>query len=155
MMKKFMPYIFSVALALGIGGFSAFLTKESMPIYSAINRPPLSPPSWIFPVAWTVLFVLMGIAAAIVWCSNGRTLDSALLFYGAQLVFNFCWSLIFFNFRAYFSAFIWLIALLVLIGITAVKFYKTNKLSGWLLLPYFAWVCFAGYLNFMIWRLNP
>ncbi|MBQ4546744.1 MAG: tryptophan-rich sensory protein [Oscillospiraceae bacterium] len=155
MLKKYFPYIISVLISLGIGGFSAFLTKDNMSIYSEINRPPLSPPSWLFPVVWTVLFVLMGIAAAKIWCSNGKRLDSALLFYGFQLVFNFCWSLIFFNFRAFLFAFIWLLALLVLIAITAVKFYKTDKAAGWLLLPYFLWVCFAGYLNFMIWRLNP
>ena len=155
MFKKFVPYIFSVALDLGIGGLSAFLTKDSMPIYSAINRPPLSPPGELFPIVWSILFVLMGIAAALVWCLNGRKLDSALLFYGAQLVFNFCWTLIFFNFREYFAAFIWLIILLVLIGITMVKFYHIRKAAGCLLLPYFAWVCFAGYLNFMIWQLNP
>ncbi|MBQ5356994.1 MAG: tryptophan-rich sensory protein, partial [Oscillospiraceae bacterium] len=72
MMKKLVPYIFSVALALGTGGLSAFLTKDSMPIYSAINRPVLSPPPELFPIVWSVLFVLMGIAAALVWCSNGR-----------------------------------------------------------------------------------
>ena len=154
MLKKLIPYIFSIFLALGIGGLSAFLTKDSIPIYSAINRPPLSPPSWIFPIVWTVLFVLMGIAATLVWCSNGKKIDSALIFYGFQLVFNFCWSLIFFNFRAYLGALIWLILLLILIGITMVKFYKIKKLAGWLMAPYFAWVCFAGYLNFMIWRLN-
>ena len=155
MFKKFVPYILSVGLALGIGGLSAFLTKDSIPIYSAINRPKLSPPPELFPIVWTVLFVLMGIAAAIIWCSNGREIDSALLFYGAQLVFNFCWTLIFFNFRAYLAAFIWLLILLVLIGITAVKFYRIKKLAGLLLLPYFAWVSFAGYLNFMVWLLNP
>lgn len=155
MIRKFVPYILSVALALGTGGLSAFLTKDSMPIYSAINRPKLSPPPELFSVVWTILFVLMGITAALVWCSNGKQLDAALLFYGAQLVFNFCWSIIFFNFRAYFAAFIWLLILLVLIGITTVKFFKIKMLAGWLMLPYFAWVCFAGYLNFMIWRLNP
>ena len=155
MFKKFVPYILSVGLALGIGGLSAFLTKDSIPIYSAINRPKLSPPPELFPIVWTALFVLMGIAAAIIWCSNGREIDSALLFYGAQLVFNFCWTLIFFNFRAYLAAFIWLLILLVLIGITSVKFYRIKKLAGLLLLPYFAWVSFAGYLNFMVWLLNP
>ena len=154
MLKKFFPYAVSVGIALGIGGFSAFLTKNSMPIYSAINRPKLSPPPELFPIVWSILFVLMGIAAALIWCSNGRKIDSALIFYGFQLVFNFCWSLIFFNFRAYLGAFIWLILLLILIGITMVKFYKIKKLAGWLIVPYFAWVCFAGYLNFMIWRLN-
>ena len=155
MFKKYMPYIVSVLISLGIGGLSAFLTKDSMPIYSAINRPALSPPPELFPIVWTVLFVLMGIAAGIIWCSNGRQIDSALLFYGAQLVFNFCWTLIFFNFRAYLAAFIWLCLLLVLIGITMIKFFRIKKTAGWLLLPYFAWVCFAGYLNFMVWQLNP
>ena len=154
MLKKFLPYIFSVALSLGIGGFSAFLTKNSMPIYSAINRPKLSPPPELFPIVWSVLFVLMGIAAALIWCSNGSQLNSALLFYGTQLVFNFCWSLIFFNFREYFAAFIWLIVLLVLIIITTIKFFKINKFAGWLMIPYITWVSFAGYLNFMIWVLN-
>ncbi len=155
MLKKYIPYIVSVLIALGIGGLSSYLTKNSMPIYSAINRPAFSPPPELFPIVWTVLFVLMGIAAAVVWCSNGRRIDSALIFYGFQLVFNFCWTLIFFNFRAYFAAFIWLLILLVLIGITMVKFFRINKLAGWLLVPYFAWVSFAGYLNYMIWMLNP
>lgn len=155
MFRKIFPYVFSVLISVGTGGFSAFLTKDSMSIYSDINRPSLSPPGEIFPVIWSILFVLMGIAAAIVWCSNGRTLNSALLLYGVQLVFNFCWSIIFFNFREYFIAFIWLLILLVLIAITAVKFYKISRSAGMLMLPYFLWVCFAGYLNFMIWRLNP
>lgn len=155
MLKKYIPYVVSVLIALGIGGLSSYLTKNSMPIYSAINRPAFSPPPELFPIVWTVLFVLMGVAAAVVWCSNGRRIDSALIFYGFQLVFNFCWTLIFFNFRAYFAAFIWLLILLVLIGITMVKFFRINKLAGWLLVPYFAWVSYAGYLNYMIWMLNP
>lgn len=155
MLKKYVPYIISVAISLGVGGISAFLSKDNMSIYSAVNRPALSPPSWLFPIVWTVLFVLMGIAAAIIWRSNGKELDSALIFYGFQLVFNFCWPLIFFNFRAFGIAFFWLLVLLVLIGITAIKFYKINKTAGWMMLPYFAWVSFAGYLNYMIWQLNP
>lgn len=155
MLKKYMPYLISVFISLGIGGFSALLTKNNMDLYSEINRPALSPPSWLFPVVWTILFVLMGIAAALVWCSNGNKIDSSLIFYGFQLVFNFCWSIIFFNFRAFLPAFIWLLALLVLIGITGIKFYKINKTAGFMFIPYFLWVTFAGYLNFMIWRLNP
>ena len=155
MLKKYLPFIISVSISLGIGCLSAFLTRKSMSIYSEINRPMLSPPSWLFPIVWTVLFVLMGIAAAKIWCSNGREIDSSLIFYGFQLVFNFCWSLIFFNFRAFGFAFFWLVGLLVLIGITMIKFYRIDKTAGWIMLPYFAWVSFAGYLNFAIWRMNP
>lgn len=155
MLRKIIPYIVSVFISVGTGGLSAFLTKDSMSVYSDINRPALSPPGEIFPAVWSILFVLMGIAATLVWCSNGRTIDSALLFYGAQLVFNFCWSIIFFNFRAFLTAFLWLLILLVLIAITAFKFYRINRAAGLLMLPYFLWVSFAGYLNFMIWQLNP
>lgn len=155
MLKKYSPYIISVAISLGTGGFSAFLTRNSMSLYSEINRPPLSPPSWLFPVVWTILFVLMGIAAAKIWCSNGKEIDSALIFYGFQLVFNFIWPIIFFNFRAFEFAFFWLIALIVLVGISMIKFYRIDKTAGWLMLPYFVWICFAGYLNYAIWQINP
>lgn len=155
MLKKYIPFIVSVALSLGTGLFSSLLTKDSMSLYSAINHPPLSPPSWIFPAVWSILFVLMGISAALIWCSNGKELDFALIIYGFQLVLNFCWPILFFNFTAFGLAFFWLLLLLLLIGITAVKFYRINKTAGCLMLPYFAWVCFAGYLNYMIWRLNP
>ncbi len=154
MFKKLFPYFISVAVSLGIGGISALLTKDNMSVYSDLNRPPFSPQPEIFPIVWSILFVLMGIAAALVWCSNKTQSDDALLFYGAQLTFNFCWTLIFFNLRAFLFAFIWLTALSVLIGITTVKFYKLNKTAGFLMVPYFLWVCFAGYLNFMIWMLN-
>lgn len=155
MIKKIIPFAVSLLISLGTGGFSAFLTKDNMSVYSGINRPALSPPPEVFPVVWSILFVLMGISAALVWCSERRKSDSALLFYGAQLVFNFCWSIIFFNFRAFGFAFFWLMILLVLIGITAYGFYRTEKAAGLLLLPYFIWVLFAGYLNFAIWMLNP
>ncbi len=155
MLKKYVPFIISVGISLGIGGFSALLTKESMDIYSEINQPPLAPPGFLFPVVWTLLYILMGIAAALVWEKNGGEIDSTLIFYGFQLIFNFCWSLIFFNFRAFLFSFIWLLILLVLIGITGIKFHKISKPAGWLLLPYFLWVCFAGYLNFAIFLLNP
>ncbi len=155
MLKKYVPFVFSIGLSLGIGGFSALLTKESMDIYSEINQPPLAPPASLFPIAWTVLYILMGISAALVWKTNRHEIDSALIFYGFQLVFNFCWSIIFFNFRAFLLSFLWLLVMLTLIGITSVKFCRILKTAGWLMLPYFLWVCFAGYLNFAIYLLNP
>ncbi len=154
MPKKLLPVTVSIIIALGIGGLSALLTKQSMPTYLSINHPLLSPPPWVFPIVWTVLFVMMGIAAALVWCSNGNKFDISLYFYSLQLGVNFFWSIIFFNFQAYFAAFVWLLILLLLIIVTAVLFYKQTKPAGWLFLPYFAWVCFAGYLNFGVWILN-
>ncbi|MGN0628353.1 MAG: TspO/MBR family protein [Oscillospiraceae bacterium] len=154
MPKKVLPMIISIAAALGVGGISALLTKQSMPIYSSLNLPALAPPSWVFPIVWTVLFVMMGMAAAMVWCSNGEKFDTPLILYAVQLGVNFFWTIIFFNLQAFFFAFIWLLLLIVLIIATAVLFYRQNKAAGWLFLPYFAWVCFAGYLNFGVWVLN-
>lgn len=157
MFKKFKPYIISVAIALGVGILSAILTSGSMDIYESINQPALSPPSWLFPVVWSILFVLMGISAALVYTdrdSSHEEIRSALSVYAAQLAFNFLWSLIFFNLRAYLFAFIWLVILLILIIVMIIRFYSVRKTAGILQIPYLLWVTFAGYLNFMIFILN-
>ena len=156
MLKKIKPYIVSVVIALGVGGLSAALTSQSMDIYSKINQPPLSPPSILFPIVWTILFTLMGIASYLVVTSNAgiKQQGSALKFYALQLIFNFFWSIWFFNLQAYWFAFVWLVALLILIIATTIKFWQISKLAGILLLPYIAWVTFAGYLNLAIALLN-
>ena len=157
MFKKFKPYIISVAIALGVGILSAILTSGSMDIYESINQPALSPPSWLFPVVWSILFVLMGISAALVYTdkdSSREEIRSALSVYAEQLAFNFLWSLIFFNLRAYLFAFIWLVILLILIIVMIIRFYSVRKTAGILQIPYLLWVTFAGYLNFMIFILN-
>ncbi len=154
MWKKIYPYVVSLALSLGVGGLSAWLTRDSMEIYKGLNQPPLAPPAEVFPWVWSILFVLMGLAAALVWCSNGRTIDNSIILYGVQLVMNFVWTLIFFNFGAYLLAFVWLLLLLVLIVLTAASFYKVKPLAGVLMIPYALWVAFAGYLNLMIYLLN-
>ncbi len=157
MIKKFKPYIISIAISLGVGILSAILTSGSMDIYESINQPALSPPSWLFPVVWTILFVLMGISAALVYTdsdSSREEIRSALSVYAAQLAFNFLWSLIFFNLRAYLFAFIWLVILWILILVMIIRFYSVRKSAGILQIPYLLWVTFAGYLNFMIFLLN-
>ena len=148
--------IISILIPLIVGGVSAFLTRNSMTTFESVAKPPLSPPGWLFPVVWTILYILMGIASYLVSTSKGpKTLsDSALAIYGLQLVFNFFWSIIFFNMEAYLFAFIWLIALWLLILWTTVSFYKINKTAGLLMIPYLIWVAFAGYLNFGIYLLN-
>lgn len=148
--------IISIIIPLLVGGISAFLTRNSMSTFERVAKPPLSPPGWLFPVVWTILYILMGIASYLVNTSKGpKTLsDSALAIYALQLVFNFFWSIIFFNMEAYLFAFIWLIALWLLILWTTVSFYKINKTAGLLMIPYLIWVAFAGYLNLGIYLLN-
>lgn len=154
MIKKAVPFIVSLAVSLGVGWLSAFLTKDGMSIFSDVTKPPLSPPAAVFPIVWSLLFVLMGIAAAIVWRESGGKAFTALFLYGFQLVLNFCWPIIFFNFGDFFFAFIWLLFLLGTIIFTAVEFYKVSKSAAYLLIPYILWVSFAGYLNLGIWLLN-
>ncbi len=144
-----------VLIPLLVGGLSALITMGSMDNFSALNKPPLSPPGWLFPVVWTILFVLMGIASYIV-LERGSFAETrtALFFYGVQLFFNFFWSIFFFNFELYYFSFLWLLALWVLIIITAVLFFRISKPAGYLMIPYILWVTFAGYLNLGIAILN-
>ncbi len=156
MKPKLKIYIYSISLALLVGVLSALFTMGSMDIYNDILTPSLSPPSWLFPVVWTILFVLMGISAARIKLANApkRQKDSALRTYYISLAVNLLWSIIFFNLRAFLFAFVWLLFLLTLIIITIVKYYKIDKPAAYLQIPYAMWVTFAGYLTFAIWWIN-
>lgn len=148
-------WLICVAIPLGVGGLSALVTRQAMQTFGRLNQPPLSPPAWLFPVVWTALFLLMGIASYLVLTAGqpyrART---ALTVYGIQLVFNFFWSLLFFNLQAYWAAFVWLLALWGLILLNTLLFYRLKKQAGFLLIPYLVWVTFAGYLNAAIALLN-
>lgn len=148
--------IICIAIPLLVGGLSALFTMGSMDDFAALDQPPLSPPGWLFPVVWSILYVLMGIASYIVLetPSSQEATTAAFKPYFVQLAFNFFWSIIFFNLGAFEIAFIWLLALLAIIVITTVRFWRINKWAGILMLPYIAWVCFAGYLNLAIAYLN-
>ncbi len=156
MWKKIKPYVISIALALGVGGLSALLTAGNMDLYSEIVRPPLAPPPWLFPVVWTILYILMGISSAMIFTSDAskRDINNSLTVYGINLFLNFFWSIIFFNMRAYLFAFIWLIALWVTILLMIIKFVKIKPVAGYLQIPYLLWVTFAGYLTLAIYILN-
>ena len=157
MTKKIKPYMISIAIALAVGGLSAFITRNNISIYGDIITPPLSPPSILFPIVWTVLFILMGISAAMIYTDSSATKPqkkSSLYTYALSLAVNFFWSIIFFNLRAFLFAFIWILLLLFLIIRTIMKYYKINPVAAYLQIPYVLWVTFAGYLNLAIWILN-
>lgn len=148
--------IISILIPLAVGGAAALIANGSFKDFEVLNKPPLAPPAWAFPAAWTLLYILMGIAAYLVYCSEkypGR-IERALTFYAVQLFMNFCWTLIFFNLKLYLAAFIWLVLLWAAIAGTALLFRFISKLAGWLMLPYLAWVTFAGYLNLGVYILN-
>ncbi|MFR6102085.1 MAG: TspO/MBR family protein [Christensenellales bacterium] len=149
--------IICLAIPLVVGGAAGLLTMNSMEAFEALNQPPLSPPGWLFPVVWTVLYVLMGIASYLASVSDAPHKEKAraLWTYGIQLAFNFLWPIAFFNLKWYLFAFLWLVILWILILITALRFGRIRKPAGYLLVPYLLWVAFAGYLNLGIYLLNP
>jgi len=140
----------SIAVSLGTGIVSALLTMGGMREYANLYQPPLAPPGWLFPIVWTILYILMGIAAWLVWESEGEGRKLALSLYGIQLILNAIWSIFFFGMDAYFLAFVDLVLLWFFLYLTIREFGKVNKTAGILLLPYIAWVTFAGYLNLAI-----
>ncbi len=154
MWKKLRPYVLSIAIALAVGGASALVTNNSMELYKTLMLPPLAPPGWLFPVVWTVLFILMGISAALVWRADTPDRGTALTVYAAQLVVNFFWPVIFFVFEKRLFAFIWLIALLILVIIMISLFKKSSRAAAYLQIPYVLWLLFAGYLNLASYILN-
>lgn len=154
MCKKIISFIICVFIPLAVGSLSAFLTKDAMLHYSQVLKPGITPPAVVFPIVWTILYVLMGISSFIICSSDNAMKQSALNWYAIQLLFNFIWSIIFFNFQNYLFSFIWLIALIICIIIMMIKFYKINPLSAYLQIPYLLWCLFAAYLNLSIYLLN-
>lgn len=146
----------SIALPLIIGGIAGFLTRESMQAFESLNQPPLSPPGWLFPVVWTILYTLMGISFYLITSSEAKMQDVswAQPLYYCQLIVNFLWPIVFFNLEWYFFAFVWLIFLWLLVFAMIKEFWGISKLAAYLNIPYLIWLTFATYLNFGVWWLN-
>lgn len=154
---KFKPYLISIAIALAVGIFSGFLIRNSVRIYNTLNKPAFSPPAFVFPIVWTLLYILMGISAARIRLQKDvhpyEVMD-ALLTYALQLILNFFWAIIFFHMQTFLFAFIWLMVLWSSVLKMIFKFSVLDKTAAYLNVPYLLWVTFAGYLNFMIYLLN-
>lgn len=145
-----------LAIPLAVGGLSTLISGSGMGDYAQLNQPPLSPPGWVFPVVWSLLYLLMGYASYRVLTSgkDKEESHSALIFYGAQLLANFLWPIVFFGLEWRLVAFFVLVVLWVLIYLTMRAFSKIDEQAGDLLLPYILWVTFAGYLNLGTYILN-
>ncbi len=152
-----LPYSVGIAIPLTVGISAAALTRDSMDIYGQLNTPPLSPPAILFPIVWTVLYVLMGVSSAMVYINRDKEPVAAkrgLIYYAVSLILNFSWSIVFFRLQAAFFALIILIALLYTIVKTILEYRRVSSLAAYLQIPYALWVGFAGYLNAGIWLLN-
>lgn len=146
----------AVAIPLLVGAVAGLLTSNSMQVFEGLQQPPFAPPGVLFPIVWTILYALMGIASYLIYTSgkDPEEVSSALTVYGVQLVVNFLWPIVFFRFGWYTFAFFWLILLWVLVIYTILLFYRISKPAAWLMVPYLVWLTYAAYLNLGIVLLN-
>ena len=154
--RQWRPYIIGVAIVEAVGFLSGLLSREGTKIFQmSVIQPPLSPPGWLFPVVWTILYGLMGISAVRIWkLSASQARSRGLNLFVAQLVLNFFWSLIFFNAQAYGLAFVWILVLWVVVLAMILEFRKVDRIAALLQIPYLLWLTFAAYLNLAVWWLN-
>ncbi|MBQ8730745.1 MAG: tryptophan-rich sensory protein [Lachnospiraceae bacterium] len=145
-----------IALPLVVGIISALFTMNSMKAFEMLNKPVLSPPGWLFPVVWTILYILMGISSYLIYNSSAsqKEKSEALTVYLIQLALNFLWPTFFFTFSWYWYSLIWLLVLWVAVVIMILKFYKISKPAAYINIPYIIWLTFAAYLNYAIAVMN-
>lgn len=153
---KWKQLIICVAVPLAVGALAALLTRGGMEDYADMYKPLLSPPAWVFPVVWTLLYVAMGVASYLVYTSSAspERIRRAMRSYVLQLAANFIWPLLFFLLGAYLLAFIWLILLFALALSCALRFGYIDARAGKLMAPYLVWLFFAAYLNLGVYLLN-
>jgi len=154
--KKIITYIIWIIAVEAVGLLSGLLSMSGMAVYNETAiKPALTPPDIVFPIVWTVLYALMGISAARIWMAGpSQAQSTGLNLFITQLIFNFFWSLLFFNAQAYGFAAIWLGVLWVLTLLMIFAFYRVDKLAAYLQIPYLLWLTFAAYLNVTVWILN-
>lgn len=152
--KDILRYAGYIAATLAAGGLSAALSRSGMEAFSHLKQPPFAPPDWVFPAAWTFLYILMAVSAAMIAGERTQRSRDALFTYWAQLFVNFWWSIFFFAWGLRLVAFFWLLLLLALaVGMT-VRFWTLHPLAGKMNLPYLFWLGFAAVLNFSVYYLN-
>ncbi|MBQ9023998.1 MAG: tryptophan-rich sensory protein [Bacilli bacterium] len=145
--------LFYVGITLLIGFLPNFFIKIG-DTYKSFNKPPLSPPGILFPIVWSILFILMGISIYRIMMTNSDKKKEARLIYFIQLIINACWTPIFFGLKEYFLAFLWILMLILLVVTMILIFFKIDKISAYLNIPYLIWLLFACYLNFGVFILN-
>lgn len=151
-MEKIKIYAKSILIPVLIGGIVGLIISSAID-YNSLQKPFLAPPSIVFPIVWTILYILMGISYGILK-SKSLTNKKIDLIYYIQLAVNAAWSIIFFLLKWRLFAFIWILLLDILVILMIIKFYKKDKIAGLLQIPYILWTLFASYLNLAIYILN-
>ena len=153
---RFKPLAVSLAIPLVLGALSGFLARDGMKAFASLQKPPLTPPGWVFPVVWTALYIAMGIASYLIATSGAQreSVRMALGAYGVSLAFNALWPVLFFALGQHLLAFIDLIMLWLMLRYTLLQYSLVRRTAAHWLFPTLLWTTFAGYLNLGIWLLN-
>ena len=151
-MNKVLKFIKSILIPVVIGGIVGFLISNFID-YNIINKPPLSPPSIVFPIIWTILYILMGTSYGILKTKELIDDETNMIYY-TQLLVNVTWPIVFFVFKWRFVSILWIILLLILVIYMTIKLYRKNKIAGLLQIPYILWTIFATYLTIGVYILN-
>lgn len=150
-MKYFGPTVIGVAICFLVGYVSSLFQEDALIMwYPMLTKPAITPPDWVFPIAWSFIYLCMGVSIALVWPTSEKTFRPIAKLFALQLLFNFIWSFLFFSMHSPTAAFIDIIALDVAVIIYIIKVYGTSKAAAWLFIPYLAWLMFATYLNAFI-----
>lgn len=152
-MIKWKNLIISILIP-NILGFLGSLIGNVMNGFDGIYKPSFTPPSIVFPIAWTILYILMGISSYLIFESDSSEKDSALTIYGIQLIINSLWTYFFFNLKWFLFSFILVLIILLLVIVMIIKFYKINKTAAFLQIPYVIWLIFAAILSYNVFLLN-
>lgn len=154
---RLLPLLISVAITLSIAGIASYFTiSQIQGWYVYLQKPVFNPPNWLFGPVWTILYIMIGISAYLVWQQRSKSINyiNAEYAYFLQLLFNLSWSIVFFGLHQILAALIVIIALWLSIVANIFFFSKVNRVAAWLLVPYLLWVTFASILNLYIYRLN-
>ena len=151
--EKIKTYIVSIIVPLALGAAVGLLTSGSMKAYDSLTKPALSPPGILFPIAWSILYTLMGISHGILKTEHLDSRDTETVYY-TQLIVNLLWPILFFSLGWRLFAFIWIVLLDILVITMTLRFYRRNRTAGLLQLPYCLWLLFASYLNLATYLLN-
>ena len=153
--RKLWVYAVAIAIPEAVGALAGYLTRGGIQNFQNVAQSALTPPDIVFPIVWTILYALMGISSARIWLSeDSPQRTEGLSVYLFQLIFNFFWSIFFFNMEAYGFSFLWILGLWLLIVRMVRSFSKVDKPAAWLQVPYLLWVSFAAYLNYQVWQMN-
>lgn len=151
-MSKIKTYAVSILIPLVLGGIVGLIISGSMD-YELLLKPPFAPPGFLFPIVWSILYILMGLSYGILKSNSQNDAEIDFIYY-LQLIVNLLWPIAFFVLKWRLFSFFWIVILDVLVIIMIIKFYKRNKITGLLQIPYILWTLFASYLNLSIYLLN-